>query len=313
MVQNMPKGWSALEQVRYLYLQLGNVFSYNRDYLHVTDPRILREIYEDFITIPMIENGNYQNKINAVCKQHARILCDTLNSNREKDIKAKTVGYVEGEENHIDVVVTVEGKNYNLNISKDLYKIQKGMKTKGFATKSTALDGTVCEILSEEEIKKMDEKNGYCKYGVYTDDILQLLRKEMEEEQNWEQFYKGKKKDTVFQYKIDFIFRHLKNNQLEEMEMGIYEVDKYYRKLYSSLLTEEEKQENKLVSMDIRVNTQGKNEKSLLYKIKNPNKNLYYIYDKGEKTFVEITPKEILKMQENGILEADSRGEIEMK
>ncbi len=313
IIKNSPQNLEPLEQVRYFYLQLGNILSYNRDYLNISNPTILRDIYEVYITIDMIEKGDYQNKINAICKQHAQVLCDTLNKSKERNIKARTVGYVEGEENHIEVVVEIEGENYNLNINRDLYKIQKGMKTKGFAKRDRALDGTICKILEEEEIQKMDEKIGYCQYGMYMDDMIQMLRKDMEEEQNWEQFNKGEKKDSVFQYKIDFIFKHLKNNQLEKDEMGIYELDKYYRKLYGSLLTEEEKKENKLVNIDIKINEQGKNQQSLLYEIRMKNQNLYYIYDTKEKAFVEITKEKIVAMYENGVLEYETAKPIKLE
>lgn len=37
------------------------------------------------------------------------------------------------------------------------------MKTKGFAKATEAIDGTKCEVISDEKIKKIARKNRYCK------------------------------------------------------------------------------------------------------------------------------------------------------
>lgn len=308
MLKEIPENLTPKEELRYLYLKLGNIFSYNREFLNSRNYRQIRRIYNDFITTYMIEKGDYQNKITGTCKQFAEMTSDVINeANQYKQrIKARAVGYREDEEGHVEVIATLDGKNYCLSIDKDLYKIQKGMKTKGFATNRIAVDGTECETMTEEELKEIDTKLEYCKYGMYTDDIIQLLRKEMAEEENWEQFNKGRPKESAFQYKIDFIFRHLKNNQIEKDEMEIYEVNKYYKKLYGSLLTEEEKQENQLHSIDITILQEGKSIKSLLYEIQRKEGNLYYIYSQEQKTFVEITKEEILALENKRMLEYET-------
>lgn len=295
--KEMPDDLTPIEKVRYIYLKLGNIFSYNRDFLNITNYKILEDIYNDYITISMIEEGNYQNKITATCKQHAEITSEVINSINEK-LDARTIGYVEGEQNHIEVIVTIEEKRYCLDISKDLYKIPKGLKTKGFARESKAVDGSKCDVLPEEELKKIDEKIGYCKYSMYTDDIIQLLKKEMEQEKNWEKYSDGKPKSSAFHYKLDFIFKHLKNNELEQDQMGVWETHKYYKMLYYRLLTKEEIEQNKLRVLEIILNK----EKSILYEIQMKQGNLYYIYSHEEKTFIETTEAEIIRLQENGNL-----------
>lgn len=313
IIRDIPDNLTPIEELRYFYLQMGTKFSYNRDFLNAKNYQQIRRIYNEYITKSMIERKDYQNKINATCKQFSEVTSETINeANRyKKRIKTRVVGYVEDEENHVEIVATIEGKNYCLSIDKDLYKIQKGMKTKGFATSQRAMDGTQCERITEEELKLIDEKLGYCKKGIYTDDIIQMLRKEMEEETNWEKLkVGGKPKSSVFQYKIDFIFRYLRNNQTKQDEMNIYEVDKYYKKLYGSLITDEEKQENKLISVDILLNENGKRIKSLIYKIQMRDENLYYIYSDEEKGFKEIGKEDLVEMQENGELEFEASNEI---
>ena len=58
ILKNMPNNLSDLEKVRYIYIEIGKIFSYNRDFLYVSNYRILDDIYSDTITINMIENEN---------------------------------------------------------------------------------------------------------------------------------------------------------------------------------------------------------------------------------------------------------------
>ena len=63
IIKEIPENLTPREELRYLYLKLGNIFSYNRDFLNSKDYRQIKRIYNDFITISMIEKGIYQNKI----------------------------------------------------------------------------------------------------------------------------------------------------------------------------------------------------------------------------------------------------------
>lgn len=49
------------------------------------------------------------------------------------------------------------------------------------------------------------------------------------------------KEDVIARWKIDFIFKHVKNNRLEQNEMGIVELNKFYKRIYESILNEKEK------------------------------------------------------------------------
>lgn len=319
ILKEMPDNLSGIEKLRYLYLELGNVFSYNRKYLYIKGERELKDMYEDFITVSMIEDGNYQNKINAICKQHNEILSETINkenwrsrytTQESERIKAKTVGYEEGLEEHIEVLATIGDKNYFLDINTDLYKIQKGLKTKGFARIEKTKDGTICEVLSEEELKQIDEKLGYCKNSLYTDDIVLMLKKEMDQEENWEKYiqYDGKdknssKEDAIFKYKLDFIFKHLKNNMSEEEKMNILEISKYYKMLFGRLFTEKENSKIRRIDADIQEN--GKLDPTFIYEIKLGDNRLYYLYKDKERSAIQVQRNELLEMQQNGTIKYD--------
>ncbi|MCI8411686.1 MAG: hypothetical protein HFJ40_04525 [Clostridia bacterium] len=329
--EEMPKDLSDLEKVRYIYLELGQIFSYNRYYLTEDNSRYLRDIYNDFLTIDMIENGDYKNKLEVICKQISEILSQTINSiQRERydeTLKAKVVGYRDDEENHVAVLLTIGQKNYYLDLYRDLYKIQKGMRTTHFTPKQESLEnaklryhrikqdleGIKCEVIDQKELEKIDKKLGYSMNGFYMDDAISMLKEQMEKEENWEKYIEEynknktiEKEDVIARWKIDFIFKYIKNNSLEQNEMGIVELNKFYKRLYEKILCEKEKKDNRLVGIEISLKYDEKHsEKSILYEIRRKHENLYYIYDKNKKGFTHINEKNIRKLEENRKLKYD--------
>lgn len=310
ILENMPKNLTDLEKVRYIYLKMGDIFSYNRDFLYIDDYRYVNDMYNEVITKEKIEKGNYKNKIASLCKQMSEISCETINKLNPSKIKARIVGYNPDKETHVEVIVTISDKSYNLNINLDLYKIQKGMRTVGFATTNKAIDETECVVLSSDEIKKMDEKLNYCKYGMYMDDAIEMIKSEMQDTKNIEKLISenelktGRKEDIIFKYKVDFIFKYLKNNLPEDKKLEIYELCKYYKKLFKELLTEKERVDNNIQKFDIYLKEDGKNKKeNALYQIKMRERIIYYLYFDEERGFAEIDEKSLRNLDNTGNIE----------
>lgn len=307
IIKNMPKELSEIEKVRYIYIEVAKILSYKRDFLYLLDDRFMEDIYTENITIDSIENSDYQNKISAVCKQHAEILCETLNSLYEPYINARTIGYNKKTFSHVNVIATVCDNSYYLDINPDLYRVQKGMKTVGFANSNNLIDETECQTISEEELKRIDKKIGYCKYGMYMNDAIQMLKSEMLDEENWAEYMKEydlnteTKEDIILKCKIDFIFQYLKNYLQEENKLGIVEIDKYYSEIFKRLLTKEEKDNSIINAHDIYIKNKEKGlEESLLYRIEMKNGILYYLYKDKERGFVKMSLSELIEMHKNG-------------
>lgn len=307
IIKNMPEGLSEIEKVRYIYIEIAKILSYKRDFLYLLDDKPMKDIYTEDITIDTIENSDYQNKISAVCKQHAEILCETLNSLCEQNIKARTIGYDKKKFKHVDTIVTVCGNSYYLDINKDLYRVQKGMKTVGFAKNNKEIDETEYQTISEEELKTIDKKIGYCKYGMYMNDAIEMLKSEMLDEENWGEYMKEydlnteTKQDVIFKCKIDFIFQYLKNNLQEENKLNIVEISAYYYEIFKRLLTNEEKDNSIIDARDIYIKNKEKGlEDSLLYRIEMKHSILYYLYRDEERGFVKTSLSELTEMYKNG-------------
>lgn len=289
---------------------MGDIFSYNRDFLFISDFKYINDMYNEVITKEQIERGNYKNKIAGLCKQMSEVSCETINKLDPGKIKARIVGYNPNKETHVEVVVTIYDKNYNLNIVSDLYKIQKGMKTLGFATSNKAIDGTECVTVPFDEIRKMDEKLNYCKYGMYMNDAIEMIKSEMQDTKNIERLIPekelktGTKEDIIFKYKVDFIFKYLKNNLPEDKKLEIYELCKYYKKLFRELLTEKEKQDNNMQQFDIYLKDDKENKiESALCQIKMRDRVLYYLYFDEERGFIEVDERRLRNLDNTGSIQ----------
>lgn len=325
------KGLEDIEKIRKIYLDMGNKFSYDRDYLY-SDWDKSKEIYEGTIMPKVVENTHSNNKIKATCKQMAFSLAEAINNipkeiTRE-NIVAKVVGYRPDEERHVGTLVTIGQKKYYMDLYKDLYRIQRGMKTKYFAPSKENLENIKqqyssvkeeiqdieFETIDEEELKQIDRKTVDLKYGLYIDDAIELLKKEMQDEQNLKQYIKNydkinnkeERSKIILKWKIEFIFRYLKNEVLED-GIGIVEIDKIYKKIYYSLLTEEEKRSSILSSIDIHNKDKyGNKTEGILYKIYIKGEELNYIYEDREKGFRSISKEEIEERRKNKSLLYDS-------
>lgn len=320
IINNIPKDVKSNEEIlRYIYLELGNKFSYNRDYFYVFDSRFTKDIYEDELGYT---EEHQEEKVKTVCKQIIDVFIETVNSIpdevKKEKLDARMLGYRSVEENHVASLVRSGDKNYYMDLYRDIYRIQKGMRTiyftpdeellerqfKGYPEIKEDLEDIKCDKIDEKSIEEMDKKFGYSLNGIYMDDAIKMLKKEMQNEENWKRYIddyddltrKENKEDIIARLKIDFMFKHFNNNVNEKI--GIYEICKFYDRLYDSLLTENEKKKNVLKRYDIKKNNDnGQREDSVIYEIRRDNGNLYYIYEGDKGRFKEET-QENLKEEE---------------
>ena len=316
------------EIIRKIYISLGKKFSYNRDYIYNFSQS--EEIYEKTIMPGVLEKLKSPNKIKVTCKQIADSLARNINNIPENSTKekilAKPVGYRKNEEMHVGTLVTIGKKNYYLDLYKDLYRIQRGMQTKYFAPLEENLEkikqqypsvriDIECiklESINENQLRKMDLKNGDLEYGVYVDDAIEMMKNEMKEE-NLKEYVKDynninskeERNKIILKWKIEYIFKYIKNELLES-NIGISEIDKVYKKIYYSLLTKEEKASSMLCSIDIHTKDEEENKKEgIIFKIYINGEELNYIYESGKDGFTKISKEELEEKSKKGILSYD--------
>ncbi len=213
---NIPENVSTLEKVRWIYIKLGELFSY--DYTVVSKPKeALKELtFEDNYISP------YQT-----CIQISQIMNIILNS-LGPECKSKIVDTqdsVRGMNNSTHKANSVEfsnGEKYLLDLTLDLYLIQSGCQTKhfGFTTPNGEYD-----ILPLLECERIDKSFGIIKYGEYTDKKINDMKSRLNSID-----YSSMTEDEILNYKLSML------NTLVPKFRGSHEGKMYLNKLFIEVL-----------------------------------------------------------------------------
>lgn len=213
---NIPENVSILEKVRWIYIKLGELFSY--DYTVVSRPKeALKELtFEDNYISP------YQT-----CIQISQIMNIILNS-LGPECKSKIVDTqdsVRGINNSTHKANSVEfsnGEKYLLDLTLDLYLIQSGCQTKhfGFTTPNGEYD-----ILPLLECERIDKSFGIIKYGEYTDKKINDMKSRLNSID-----YSSMTEDEILNYKLSML------NTLVPKFRGSHEGKMYLNKLFIEVL-----------------------------------------------------------------------------
>ena len=231
---------SELEISRYLYIELGKILRYKMDYLTM-HKRKQEDIYftviDDFDDI----------RTNAwICVQMSDMYVELL---RRVGIKASTERDVKSQIDYIlphkyTVINLKDGKKIVADLIYDLPFIQLGMKTKHFATNEE--DGHK-DLLSEEELKYIDDKIGYTfriseNEKTYTEAFLEMIKNELNDPEKMKDYvknvYNGEKykKENLIKYKLDLICKFF---GLEKM--GFYEGSRILANFYNDFFSDTER------------------------------------------------------------------------
>lgn len=213
---NIPENVSILEKVRWIYIKLGKLFSY--DYTVVSKSKeALKELtFEDNYISP------YQT-----CIQISQIMNIILNS-LGPECKSKIVDTqdsVRGINNSTHKANSVEfsnGEKYLLDLTLDLYLIQSGCQTKhfGFTTPNGEYD-----ILPLLECEKIDKSFGIIKYEEYTDKKINDMKSRLNSID-----YSSMTEDEILNYKLSML------NTLVPKFRGSHEGKMYLNKLFIEVL-----------------------------------------------------------------------------
>ena len=174
IIENMPKDLDKNTQIRYIYLELAKLFKKDIAFFYGTDAE-KRKIYDKETNI------NFKEKSSIICKSSAQIYEYAFSKIGVKSslIKKTTKSPFQ----HVDLIVTgKDDKRYYLSPMEDLFRIQLGMRTKRFGSRTDKFKelDEVGELstFSDKEIEEMDNKLGYTYKGIYTDTVFEMIRNE---------------------------------------------------------------------------------------------------------------------------------------
>lgn len=272
LMTNIPEDTTTLEKVRWLYINIGKLFSY--DYRVANEPAYGYEKHvdiKDFV-------GRYQT-----CIQISEVLNYVLNS--LEGVSCRTISRsLNGErghygQDHVANEVIIDDGGYKLklllDLTLDLYLIQADCHTMHFGYIDDG-SGTY-DIIPQSENIRMDKKLGFVvSEDDYTDVKIERIKRELQQSN-----FTDKAPEDIIDYKIAVM------HSLSKRFPGYHEGKRYVELLFSELLNAYYTEYNLFYSTDDEVNLKS------IYKINLDDYEKWIIY--SNKTGFVSTSKERLR------------------
>lgn len=318
IIKNIPENLSETEKAYYIYLELGKILSEDPQFVF-TDRKGKEEHYNDVI------DENYYG----ICKSIAELYVSILNS-EPIGIEAELVKkYPDSPITHIDTILNLNGKKYIANLISDLSRIKTSRRVNSFGFDLSRTDpdpirnkenmaylerleqyyGKI-DSIPRSDIEKLDKKLNYSTFlkdirseerGVYTDDVIELLSKEMNDTELFKKYVLKEKdvsEDERLKYKLDYIFENVdKFTDYKSSNINYLENIRYYLYIARKVLSPEEGKR-----IQVYVATQGDDVSNIISIIKVRSKedkskkeNLYYLYSAKNNKYINKSNEEIIE------------------
>ena len=243
-----------IKKAYYLYLMLGKTYKYRGDFKY-RNHNNNDEIKEKF----KIYNEKTSEKGEAVCN---RINLTFYNALRELGINAeidwiKIAGKIE----HPIVQFQDETGNwYYTDLTDDLMYIQTGMKTKSFGISLEQLKekgnrvnlivkyleekqkketNRTWACVEEEDFRELDKEFKHSYHGLYTNDIIEMLKDEFSNKQFIQEYFETTDEKQLLQRMVEFILKNIGIINKHWGNVGDVEATKYYEKIIRQIFQNE--------------------------------------------------------------------------
>ncbi len=275
VLRRMPANLTQIEQARYIYLQLGKLFTFDEKYW-LGNSKTRRMIYRSARKIQTPKDLK-SNKV--ICVS----LTNTYNSLLQRiGIEAEAV-HAE-DDLHVYSIFKIDGVEYEADLQRDMKFIQAHRKTRLFGREP---DYSTRKLISDEQMQEMDEKFGYTYEGdEYLAILIDRLRDKLELIPNMEQ-------------KMKYALQKIEGF-MSGTDMGFVEKMLYYEMILPDVFST--KEAKKVQIMDMYVEEDGEKKYTCCISA-NKEKNEYvrYIYSEKTGTFLPIDEKELIKLMDNGL------------
>lgn len=275
ILRRMPANLTQIEQARYIYLQLGKLFTFDEKYW-LGNSKTRRMIYRSAKKVHTPKDLK-SNKV--ICVS----LTNTYNGLLQRiGIEAQAVR--DDDDLHVYTIFKIDGVEYEADLQRDMKFIQAHRKTRMFGTQP---DFSTRKLILEEQMQKMDEKFGYTYEG---DENLYILINRLKE--------KLKQFPNMGQ-KIEYALAQIGQFEVNS-EMGFVEKMLYYEMILPDVFNE--KDAKMIQIMDMYVENDGERKYTCCISANNE-KNLYerFIYSEKTGTFLPIDEQDLIKLMDEGL------------
>lgn len=275
ILRRMPANLTQIEQARYIYLQLGKLFTFDEKYW-LGNSKTRRTIYRAAKKVHSPKDLK-SNKV--ICVSISNTYISLL---EKMGIEAEAV-HAE-DDLHVYTIFKVDGVEYEADLQRDMKFIQAHRKTRSFGREP---DYSTRKLISDEQMQEMDDKFGYTYEGdEYLAILIDRLRDKLELIPNMEQ-------------KMKYALQKIEGF-MSGTDMGFVEKMLYYEMILPDVLST--KEAKKVQIMDMYVEEDGERKYTCCISA-NKEKNEYvrYIYSEKTGTFLPIEEKELIKLMDNGL------------
>lgn len=320
ILNTIPPDLTDMEKAYYIYLELGKILSESPTF-----------VFSNLQGKKVHYNDKIDSEFYGICKSFSELYVSILADKRIK-INADSVRrYSYSLIPHIDTIIEIDGKHYITNLIGDLSRIKTSRKVNNFCFDLDRSVGDVIEeqdnryylrqleyhygkidSLSRKDIESLDKKLGYSFFvpqittsnerGIYTDDIISLLRNDMNNSDLFKEYVllgKDVPDDEVLKYKLDYIFEIAPKLIDNSKPINYLENIRYYFYVASNLLSAEECSRikpyvgaladdlNNIISI-VKVLPPKRSKRKT-----GSNTTFYYLYSINNKKYENKTPKEM--------------------
>lgn len=275
ILRRMPANLTQMEQARYIYLQLGKLFTFDEKYW-LGNSKTRRMIYKSAKKIKTPKDLK-NNKV--ICVSLTNMYNSLL---QRMGIEAEAV-HAE-DDLHVYTIFKVDGVEYEADLQRDMKFIQAHRKTRSFGREP---DYSTRKLISDEQMQEMDDKFGYTYEGdEYLAILIDRLRDKLELLPNMEQ-------------KIKYALKKIERFEADT-DMGFVEKMLYYEMILPDVLSS--KESKKVQIMDMYVEEDGERKYTCCISA-NKEKNEYvrYMYSEKTGTFLPIDEQELIKLMSEGL------------
>jgi len=174
ILDRMPKDLSKLEQARYVYIQLGKLFTFDEKYW-LGNAKSKKKIYTRSMN-GKVDIRDIKRKNKAICVSISKTYKQLL----EQIGICSEIIKEDYDDPHVFCTIFVDGNMYKADLQRDLKYIQVQRRTRHFGRNLEEIDRS----LSDDDIRKIDQKIGFDYTGEeYINRAIMQLREELEQEE----------------------------------------------------------------------------------------------------------------------------------
>lgn len=274
ILRKMPQGLSKLEQARYIYIQLGQMVSFDEEYW-LGNSKTKKRIYTSAQRVKDFKDLS-ENKI--ICVSLSKLYNDLLNQIGIKAVQQKEEG-----ELHVSSIIFIGNNAYEVDLQRDLKFIQARRTTMFFGKD---IDITGDEPIEDEVLRQIDEKIGYSYEG--EKDLKELMDGI------------NRKIDLMpsITEKITCILESIGKYQ-DILQMGYVEKMNYYDYIIARTLSSKEREKIQKVDMCFK---KEKEKYTRCISVANSNGEFTrFIYSEKSGTFLSIEDSNLIELMKKGL------------